>query len=286
MSQADDRDMRGPVRFNAHDASHVQWIREWKQDGLTDFRIGRTENDLVAEWVGMGVLRASRSGDRKEFTASPGVDSVQVEKFHQGLVNAMVRHLQGKMTLHASAVALSDVAVALAGESRSGKSTTSASLCRNPEVRLLADDTVALEDGPTGFVVTPTETIHWLPKESALALGVEPGARFKAQARPRECARGRVKLAAIVKLAFDPLASHPNLRPLHGFEAFRALNGALFRFVIDEPGATLRDFEQLSRVAESVRVYELIRRRTLEDLEESCEVIRAVAKLHRQDNGT
>jgi hypothetical protein len=262
----------------ANAAPGVRWIREWKEEGLADFRIGRDGEDLVAEWVGKGVLRASRSGERKQFVAFPGVDSRQVEKFHRGLVNAMVRHLEGKVTLHASGIALAGLAVALTGPSRSGKSTTTASLCRHADVEMLADDTLAIERGSNGYLVAPTEDTHWLPEDSAIALGVTPGTTFKAHVAATRCARGPVPLAAIVKLVFDAASPRPRLRAIQGREAFQILNRSLFRFIIDEPPAAIHDLEELSSLCAEVQILELVRRPSLDDLAACYDLIRGLAE--------
>jgi hypothetical protein len=272
--------------------SAVRWIREWKGDGLADFRIGRDGEDLVAEWVGTGVLRAKRSGGRSQFTPAPGVDAARVEKFHRGLVRALLRHLEGNITLHASAVAMHGVAVAFAGVSGSGKSTTAADLCahgeREDEIEMLADDTVAIELVPPSrreatvregsrYAVLPTESSHWLLPDAARALGIEGGPlHFKTEIQASRLAQRPVPLVAVLTLAFDPSLSRPVLRRVHGKEAFRALNLSLFRFLIDEDVATLRDFEQLSSFCNAVPVYSLVRRPLLADLVACRDLVRGL----------
>src|SRR5580658_6497898 len=110
----------------------IRWLQEWRTGGSIDFRIGRDGDDLVAEWPAFGELRARRLGGTHRFTPCPGVDPARAEKFSTGAVRALLRHLEGRLSLHASAAARDGVAGVFLGPSISGKSTLVADLCRRP----------------------------------------------------------------------------------------------------------------------------------------------------------
>jgi hypothetical protein len=151
-------------------------------------------------------------------------------------------------------------------------------------VDLLADDTVAIEEGPGGLVVQPTERTYWLREDAARALGALPEPRLKVAVDAPRCAPGPVPLAAIVKLSFDETCPSPHLRPVRGREAFRLLSESMFRFVIDEKPAAVRDFDLLSAIGRGVDILELIRRPSLDDLAACDEAIHALC-LARSNRG-
>jgi hypothetical protein len=66
-------------------------------------------------------------------------------------------------------------------------------------------------------------------------------------------------LAAVVKLAFDDGARTSELKALNGQERFRTLSLSMMRFILDDQEVMLRDFQQVSRLAERVPLFELRR---------------------------
>jgi hypothetical protein len=47
----------------------IVWLHQHPSAEAPEFRIGRDGDELVAEWIGLGVLRATARGG--EFTAVP-----------------------------------------------------------------------------------------------------------------------------------------------------------------------------------------------------------------------
>lgn len=116
---------------------------------------------------------------------------------------------RGLMVLHGSAVLLGDRAIALAGASGAGKSTTAAVLC-SLGGRLICDDLCAI-NGAESRVVSGTSVLKLWPDsvealgiESARARAVRPGLskRFLPLAWPRS-------LSAHSKKTWNP----PTLQP-------------------------------------------------------------------------
>src|SRR4051812_40864640 len=116
--------------------SSVRWLAEYAEDGAVAFRIGRDGEELVAEWVGLARLTASRDRCQHRFEAEPGVDDAEVDKVRRGGANLLLRHLQGKLAIHGAAVARAGRAIILLGRSGQGKSTLAASLCTHDGVTL------------------------------------------------------------------------------------------------------------------------------------------------------
>jgi hypothetical protein len=253
--------------------STVRWTREWRTGGILDFRVGRSGQELVAEWPGLCCVRMTRSGAVRHFRPGESVDEERAARLLRGPVQALARHVSGKMSLHASAAALDGAAVAFLGASTCGKSTLVADLCRSG-FELLADDVAFLEERADGFYVVPSESMHWLREDAARLLGGVDARSAKFQLAPAVVARGPVRLSLVVGLRFDESSPRAMLRRLEGHEAFRWLRTSLFRLVIDEPEVDARDFAKVAALNAGVEVFELRRRQRLEQLHDGAELLR------------
>ncbi len=244
-------------------APKVRWIREWIEEGRTTYRVGRSGDELVAEWPGFGALHASRLGDRADFLAADGADPIDVERFRRGLINALLRHTRGEVTLHGACFARGDRAVVCVGQSGAGKSSLVAEACRRPGIALVGDDTAALTLDGSHVIVSPTEDFSWLTGEALRRAGSDADPSLKVSVPTERRAVGSARIVAIVQLEFSDEAHAPTLRSLPGVEAFESLSRSLFRFVLDEPQTQLDDFERLERIARSIRIHELRRPRSM-----------------------
>ncbi len=160
----------------------TRWLGEHRVDGRLVARIGRRGDELVAEFAGVGTLAAANRGTRTRFEPVEGADPSVIEKVSASVLDALVRHAQGKVTLHGSAVCKESSVVALVGASGAGKSTLAAALCAQSNIDLVADDTVALElsdemNTRAPVEVTPTQTAAWLLSDARSALGLDSGPR-------------------------------------------------------------------------------------------------------------
>ena len=252
----------------------VQWLHRWPPTGPVTFRLGRAGDDLVAEWPSFGTLRADALGTRSELALEGGDAPPHVRERLGETIAALLRHLQGGVTLHASSVTRAGASVACLGESGAGKSTLAAKLCAGADVALLSDDTTALRLDVDRVEVDPTEGHHWLRPDMALAMGIDPSGYMKVPLAAARHGQERVALGAIVSLVFDDAASEPVLRRLHGVRAFTALSLSTFRFALDIPDVLQREFDNLARIAREVPLYELCRRREPLAMEASYPIVR------------
>ncbi len=249
--------------------SAVHWISEQHEDGALAFRVGRRGDDLVAEFVGLATLYASRDGRELAFEPSPGADAIDLAKVRASLVPALLRHASGRLTLHGAAVARGGRAVSLLGPSGAGKSTLAATLCADQGASLVADDTTALDFDGAAVRVTPTERVHWLVKGS-----LEPcAADVKKPVAPARMADARQGLNAVCALAFEPTLQRPELRRLRGQAALARLVPNVIRLVVDEPAAQVWELSELGRLVERVAVYELVRPKGLDGQRESARLV-------------
>jgi hypothetical protein len=249
-------------------------------NGRLSFRIAREGDLLVAEWLGVGVLRATENGSWSEFVPAAGIDPRHVQKLRDGAVLALLRHLEGKLSLHASAVAVEGVAIVCIGDPGAGKSTAVADLCLRSGAEFLCDDVASLDLAREAITVLPSREEHWLLPESREALGVvacDEGGR-KAPLSPSAKAREEVPLGAIVALAFDDDATAPRLEPVRGASRFSQIHASLFRFLVDAQEVNVRDFTMMIDLAERAPMFILRRPRDLTGIERSSEALVGLAR--------
>ncbi|WP_394848337.1 ATP-binding protein [Pendulispora brunnea] len=265
--------------LSAMPPGEVRWTSEIHTDGELRFRLGREGDRLIAEWPGICTLRAERDGSSSELLPAPDADPELIDKLHSGLARALLRHVSGELTLHASAAAIGGRAIACVGESHAGKSTAVAELVVNHGAELVSDDTLAIVLGDHGAGVIPTEPVSWLLPESRRALGFDADETFgKVPIAPIRAAQGQVPLGALVMLVFDDDIDTPTLRRLRGHDALEGLVPSVVRFILDEPELHRRELEQLTRLVSCVPVYELARPYRIEQLAAASEALRALAE--------
>ena len=237
------------------------WLAETRDNAQTVFRIGRDGERLVAEWIGLGTFSATRDGKAPRFDIHPGVDAALVEKLERGPIRALVRHLRGELSFHASAVAIRDGAIALVGDSGAGKSTLAFALASSSEhaFTMLSDDCLCVDDD----CAQPTESIGWLDAAARTALRL-PHGDGKSPAKPARIATTGSPLRKIVRLAFG---AEIRVTRLKGTETAAVLGQAMIRFVVDEPDVHRADMDRLASMLSRVSVMELTRPRGFEYLD-------------------
>lgn len=273
--------------------SEVRWVSELLWEGDVLFRIGRAGDELVADWPYLCELRSDRRGENVRFVPHPDGDPKIVAKVRAGLAAALVRHLRGGTTLHASSVSRGDRAVACLGRSGAGKSTLAAYLCLERGFDLVADDVVEVEIAKGRAMVVPTEADHWLEPASRRALGVEaeppseapqaPGPGPSPSPSPSEeaksCLRGQwvaarpAELVAAFSVSLDPTVSEPVLRRLRGQEAVAEVIPCLVRFVLDEPEVQVAEVARVAELLATVPLYALRAPRDFKALPRTAEVV-------------
>jgi hypothetical protein len=230
------------------------WIAQvaWQeQDAAPGFRWGRLGDDYVGEWAGVLVVRASSDGSATTVSPDPSASRAIVEKITSGAAAAFIRSLQGRFSMHASAVSSGPGAILLTGSSGAGKSTLASLLCTKFGATLLADDIagLGLENGP--MRVEPSESLVWIDDGTG---NKAPFARA-AETRPRA-------LSLVVSLRFADTSAGPAVRRIRGAETVTRLLEALMRFH-PRPDLWDREFELMARLAAEVPVIELVRPRRL-----------------------
>lgn len=237
------------------------WLAETLDGGRPVFRIGRDGDQMVAEWAGLATLIVDRAATNPRFQPQRGADPTLVAKLQAGGVHALLRHLRGGLTFHASAVATGGGALALIGDPGAGKSTLAFALAASEmhSFALLSDDCLAVDRD----LALPTESIAWLDGAARTALAL-PSSKGKAPVKPQRVADRPGPLRSIVQLAF---ADTIRVTQLRGAAAAAVLGRALIRFVLDEPEVHRADMDRLVALFAQVPLVELARPKGLEHLD-------------------
>lgn len=180
-----------------------------------------------------------------------------------GPVLSFVVRLRGMVPLHASAVAVDGVAIALAGVAGAGKSTTAAAFATLGYV-VLSDDVVALQAGGDGFVVLPdcpflklwprSAELLWGSRDALPNLSTTWDKRYLPLADyGYPSTREAHPLAAVYLL--DREASEPatlEIEPLAGRDALLGLTRAVHGLCGHDEKLHARQFDTLSRLLREV----------------------------------
>jgi hypothetical protein len=186
-----------------------------------------------------------------------------------GPVMGFVLLLRGCVSLHASAIAIDNSAVAIVGPAGSGKSTTAAALA-DLGYSILAEDVVTLQDLDTKFLVQPAYPCIRLWPASVKALYGEDRELPKLTPTWDKCyldltqeqyqfQTNALPLAAIYLLderSSDP--SSPKVSELSPGEALISLIANTYATYLMDKAMRAREFELLGRVLKSVPVRKVI----------------------------
>ena len=241
----------------------VIWTRSIEDEEGIAFRVGRSGDDLVADWPGLARLTCGPDGSTPRLRPCPGASPMALRKM-RGAVKALLCDLRGGLGIHASAVAIKSHAILLLGDAGAGKSTTAAQLCLHHGGLLLADDAAVLEERNDVAEVQPSDKEHYLTAASRLALGINLGAaetRGKAPLRPRATARRGFPLSLVAVLRFDDARQSPHSRRLGGSAAIQELLGALLRFDTEDRAARTRELDLILRICSQAPILEVSRPR-------------------------
>jgi len=234
-----------------------------------------TPDGLVCLYGDVGAVRAT-GGEVLRFDVTGSADDELVRRMILGPGLRLVLVQQGHLVVHASAAVVGGNAVAFAGASGTGKSTTVAALARAGH-QLLADDAMPIYRREGHAVVPPGIRKAKLDAETGDAVvGTDD------EPRPNRLARewydvtdgATVEPARLRRVYLLDRADEPRVTPLEPRAAVSellAMSGALYG--ASDTDATVSRFRQCVRLARDVPVARLGRPRSLRRLPD---VVRAV----------
>ena len=123
-------------------------------DGSTWLRITRTSSGIVADYPGVARFLISSDLQSVQCSREPATGLETIRHLWLDQILPIMATAGGRLTLHASAVAFGGGAVAFLASSGAGKSTLAMALAGRG-CRLMADDTVMLEETGNGWEIWP-----------------------------------------------------------------------------------------------------------------------------------
>jgi hypothetical protein len=167
-------------------------------DGTNWYTATRVDDGFLMRFRECGEFAITRDLTTIEVREDPAGRTELLPILLAGTVGAFLLTLRGHLVLHASAVAVGDVALAFVGQSGQGKSTMAALMCVDG-AELLTDDVLTVDPGP------PVSCI-----------GGAPELRLREKAAPiaRAHSEGAIRTTADERHAFAPRMADVRSRPL------------------------------------------------------------------------
>jgi len=201
----------------------------------------------------------------------PALDPRDVEHLLLDQLLPLVIGRLGRLSLHGSAVAWGDEAVAFLGPSGAGKSTLAAHAVRHGGARLVADDQVILEPRAEEFIIHPAYPSVRLWSDSAGAV-FEPRAEAERKHRIElPTVDGGRPLRAVAVIERGPAVHVAAERPSH---AIAAIAPHVDRLDPGDRAALRRELEMLSRLSEVTRILRVTIPAGYDALAEALDVVR------------
>lgn len=193
---------------------------------------------------------------------APDVDPALVGVLVSGLVVAVLLGLKGEVTLHASAVEVDGVAIALAGDSGAGKSTLAAMLCA-AGASLVSDDLLRIATAGGSVVCVGGSPQLRLRRHGAWAMdgfATSPPASTTIDDRlaiePPAAPGPSRPLASVALVRASRSAATVGIDELNGAEALVRLSALARVSGWRDPAVLRQQFKVLAALARSVRVVE------------------------------
>lgn len=229
---------------------------------------------FLIRFPGLADFEVSHDGESVMGWTAPGVTSETLENLYLNQVHPLALSRQGKLVLHASAVALSGFAVAFVGRSGMGKSTLAASFATSG-YPFLADDGLDLDwrDG-TPFVTASHPSIRlWEDSRSMLAdgaYGLAPAISYTTKSRllagpDLVHADHDMPLHSIFILG-DEVDEAPTIQAMTAGSAVLEILRHSFLLDVSEKEGLAQHFEEITRLATGRGIHRLCYPRNYERL--------------------
>jgi hypothetical protein len=268
----------------AHRTPEEEVVTLWKADSADGvyFQLRYQSTFGYADFIIRG------DGSRVHVTWSDTASVSDIVKLLPAVPLGCVLRLQGITCLHASALTVDEVAIAIVGPKGAGKSTTSAALAQLGHT-IFTDDVVALVDKRHEFLVQPGQLGLKLWPDAAVALygsaeqlpplwsdvgrwGDKRYLDLTRESRPSTLQP--LPLAAIYVLGErSPDLTAPTVSPMSNVEGLIALMANTYADHFSDQTMRARDFKLLSRVAAKVPMRRVQRPDSLAALPQLCDAI-------------
>lgn len=247
------------------------WLHLWRYpDGKVWLACAKQKSGYLLRFHYLADFLVSAAGKQIRCYPEPGTPLETIRHLFLDQVLPLVLSQWGRLVLHASAVVTPEGAIAFLGESGQGKSTLSASFCRQG-FPMLTDDCLLLEEKRGQLFGIPSYPALRLWPESVSALTASE-AKLTEVAHYTEkkwlglnsgwltCSSEPIPLRQVYLLSSPEEVGETrriSIVPLSPQEALVALVKHAFRLNITDRARLRAEFEHLSRVAASLIVYRL-----------------------------
>ena len=196
-----------------------------------------------------------------------------------GLAMALLLHQRNMVVLHASVVSIDDGAAAFLGHSHSGKSTTAAALHRRGHP-MITDDIAAIDVDTTGqSIVHPAFPLMRLWPEAVVSVGLYPdtletvydGSPKRSSPASAGFATEPVPLRTIYLMEYGRQFQIEPIAPAAAVAEL--LNHSFVAGILKPTNTAASHFHRCVKLAQSVRIVRLIRRRSIAELDQLAESI-------------
>ncbi len=196
-----------------------------------------------------------------------------------GLAMALLLHQRNLVVLHASVVSIEGSAIAFLGHSHSGKSTSAAALHRRGHP-MITDDIAAIDinsdDQP---IIHPAFPLMRLWPEAVTSVGLAPdalenvydGSPKRSTPASTGFATAPVPLRAIYLMDYGPQFQIDPIPPATAVAEL--LNHSFVAGILKPTNTAASHFHRCVKLAQSVRIARLIRRRNIAELDQLAESI-------------
>ena len=200
----------------------------------------------------------------------------------RGPILGAVLRLRHVVSLHASAIAVDDQAIAFVGPPGAGKSTTAAAFAQRG-VSVLSDDIVPLEEcndvfwaqpGYPTVCLWPSSVEGLYGRADALPLMMARWEKRRLDLQGDGFSRQPLPLSAIYLLdARRADIAAPAIESVHGYRSLHVLLANTFGTYLSDESMRVRDFSVLGRVAARVPIRRVTSQASLARLPELCDAI-------------
>jgi hypothetical protein len=236
-------------------------IAEYSLNGAWWYVLADTGADYRLRFRDCGEFTVSRDVTQIEIRRDPAGRHELLPILLAGTVTAALLTMRGRTVLHASAVSFHDSATAFMGQSGQGKSTLAALMCSRG-ARLVADDVLTVDSGPT-VRCTGGATELRLRSSSAQIAETIPAATTRTTADHRlavrtESARTEpIPLARIIVPRPSRTATETQVRLLTASEGLVAMLSSPRVLGWRSPDVVARDFDVLGEIANRVPIFDV-----------------------------
>lgn len=240
------------------DPASTVWFHQWDDGPEIWARFGEAEEGWVVEFPSLAEFRINAAATSVSVQTRPGTPAFTVRHLLLNQILPLVLSRQGRVVLHAGAVAIGGEVTAFFGPTRSGKSTLVAA-CARAGAEVVSDDCVVVYREGTQWMAVPSypalrlsssalDHLGWAPVGRTAASHYNDKHRLGPTTSEWRFAERPYPLVRLIRLAGD-VAGRPVAVDLYS---------QVFRLDVRDRAEALRLFHTVADLAADVEVRDLV----------------------------